>query len=69
MNATQTAAEIQAKVMVGLVITEHKNNSRCRDGKEQKQELGWKVSVLPIPHCESYNYMLHAHLKYLNFCY
>ena len=28
---------------------------RCRDGKGQKQELGWRVSVLPIPafhHCE-----------------
>ena len=27
--------------------------------KEQKQELGWRVSVLPIPafhHCEIYNY-------------
>ena len=56
MNATQTAAEIQAKVMAGLVITEHKNNSFILDvgmEKEQKQEIGWKVSVLPIPHCES----------------
>ena len=30
--------------------------------KEQKQELGWRVSVLPIPafhHCEPY--VLHVH--------
>ena len=32
--------------------------------KEQKQELGWRVSVLPIPafhHCEIYNYVLQVH--------
>ena len=32
--------------------------------KEQKQELGWRVSVLPIPafhHSELYNYALHVH--------
>ena len=39
----------------------HKNNNknfileyfRCKDGKELKQEFGWRVSVLPIPtfHC------------------
>ena len=40
-------------------------NSRCRDGKrsEQKQELGWRISVLPIPafhHCE----LLHVYTVY-----
>ena len=28
---------------------------RCRDGRRTEQELGWRVSVLPIPafhHCE-----------------
>ena len=50
----------------------HKNNTklvtkfyfRCRDGKRTEQELGWRVSVLPIPafhHCELYNYVLHVH--------
>ena len=32
--------------------------------KQQKQELGWRVSVLPIPkfhHSELYNYALHVH--------
>ena len=31
--------------------------------KEQKQELGWRVSVLPIPafHQRYYNYVLQVH--------
>ena len=52
---------MHSKVVItsSLIFTSNKNfiqkYFRCRDGKEQEQELGWRVSVLPIPafhHCE-----------------
>ena len=44
-------------VLSDAISTSNKNlilkYFRCRDEKEQKQELGWRVSVLPITafHC------------------